>query len=227
MKTFAYAAAAALAFTAAPAMAQDWYAAQVETETGHRVGNPEAEVQLVEFISYTCPHCAHYAHDADAVMQLQYIPTGKVAVEVRPFIRNPVDLAASLLAGCGDADKFFGNHRAILSRQEVWLQKAMDASPAQTARWGSGSLGSRMRAISSDLGFYDIMESRGYSISEADACLSDETAAQSIIGTTQDAADRLGVPGTPSFALNGSLLQGVHTWPAVKASLDKALTPED
>lgn len=223
MKTLAYAAAAALAAIASPAAAQDWNAAQAETATGHRMGNPEAELQLVEFISYTCPHCAHYTRTADAMLQLQYIPTGRVAVEVRPFIRNPVDMAATLLATCGEPDKFFDNHRALLARQDAWLAVAAEASPAQTARWRGDDFGASMRAVADDLGFYEIMEQRGYSITEADACLSDREQAVAIYSQFRADQERWEIPGTPSFVLNGELLEGVHSWQSVQATLDAGL----
>lgn len=227
MKTFAYAAAAALALATAPAVAQDWNATQVETEAGHLLGNPEAEVKLIEFISYTCGHCANYTHDADAVLQLQYIPTGRVNVEVRPFIRNRVDMAVALLAQCGPDNRFFVNHRTLLARQESWLEKATQTTPAQRARWESGSFGSQMRAIASDLGLYAIMEQRGYTISEMDACLTDMEQASAIMDSSRADRERWDIPGTPSFALNGQMLDGIHTWPQVQAALDNALTTQD
>ena len=38
-----------------------WHAEVERTERGFRIGNPDAEASLIEFISYTCGHCATFA----------------------------------------------------------------------------------------------------------------------------------------------------------------------
>ena len=65
--------AAALAGIALLASAQtnrNWNTVIVEVDGAHRIGNPEAKVQLVEFISYTCPHCAEFAREGESALQL-------------------------------------------------------------------------------------------------------------------------------------------------------------
>ena len=81
----------------------------------------------------------------------------------------------------------------------------------------------RRRAIASDLKFYDIMLGRGYDRPALDRCLSDETLARRI--AEQSAADSTewGVRGTPSFAIDGTLLAGTSTWPVLRMQLDARL----
>lgn len=205
----------------ASAQAQNWNIEYAQTGKGHRVGNPEAPAQLIEFVSYTCPHCADYAHQSDAPLRAGYIHEGRAAVEVRFVIRNIVDLAATLVTQCGADDQFFANHRAMLLSHETWMARANSATSAQTARWGSGNIASRMRAIAGDLDFYELMEPRGYSIAELDQCLSDEDQARQIAEQAVANSAEFDVPGTPSFVLNGTLLEGVHSWPALKLALDE------
>ncbi|MGB3794991.1 MAG: thioredoxin domain-containing protein [Alteraurantiacibacter sp.] len=197
---------------AAPAAAQNWNAEIVDTGKGHRIGNPDAPLQLVEFISYTCPHCAHFDAEAEAELRYHYVHEGYAAVEVRHMIRNPIDLAAALLTECGAPSRFFDNHKAMLATQEDWMARAQDLTQAQMARWQAGTLTARMRAIASDLQFDDLMESRGYSASEITACLGDDARAQAIAETSETNVAEFDVPGTPSFVLDGKLLEGVHTW---------------
>ncbi len=210
------------AFSTAPAAAQNWNLEVEETATGYRVGDPEAPLQLIEFVSYTCSHCADFERDAEAELRYFYVHEGHAALEVRPFIRNPIDVAATLAAQCGDDSKFFGNHSAILHAQDNWLPIAQEISAAQQARWNSGAVSSRMRAIASDLDFYELMERRGYSMSQLDVCLSDETRARAITDASATNIAEFNVPGTPSFALNGTLLDGVHSWPALQQALSAA-----
>ena len=220
MKTFAYAAAAALALATAPAMAQDWNATQVPTESGWRVGNPDADLQLVEFISPTCGHCLNFFFQSEGAMQVAYVPTGRVAVEVRPWLRNETDEAMYLLARCGGDDKFFGNFRAILSRARDWWPLYTGASASQRQRWTSGSFNNRMRAVASDLNLYPIMEARGYSRAQADTCLADEAAVTALKASRDADIEQYNLPGTPSFLVNGEFLDGVHSWETLRTVLD-------
>jgi protein-disulfide isomerase len=202
--------------------AQNWDTTAERTEQGHRLGNPAAATSMIAFVSYSCSHCAHFEQEADAPIRLAYIQTGKLKMEVRHVLRNPLDLAAALVAECGSEEKFWGNHRAIIRAQEDWLQVAVNASPAQQQRWTSGPLGARMRAIASDLDFYELMEPRGYTVAQLDQCLNDEAALQNLIERAQADDAQFDIPGTPSFAINGELLPNVHSWAALSPILARA-----
>ena len=99
---------AMLAIAAAPVASNP----VVEIEGAHRLGNAEADTRLTEFVSYTCIHCANFEKEAEGALKLIFVRSGKVSVEVRHIVRDPVDLTATLLARCGPADKFFANHTA-------------------------------------------------------------------------------------------------------------------
>lgn len=219
MKRWLAAALVALATPMAPATAQNWNAEIVQTDQGYRVGDASAPLQIIEFISYTCPHCATFARESEAELRYHYVHEGYAAVEVRHMIRNPIDIAAALLTECGDPSRFFDNHRAVLATQDDWMATAQGLSEAQFARWQSGDFPSRMRAIASDLELDDLMEQRGYSTSEITACLNDTARAEQIVTLSESNVAEYSVPGTPSFVLNGSLLNQVHTWEALRPIL--------
>ena len=220
------AAALAAAAVLATGNAGNWNLTVEEDGSHYIIGNPEAKVELIEFVSYTCPHCAHFSVDGDGALQLAYVGTGKVRREIRHIIRDPIDLTAALLTRCGDRQKFQRNHHAIMLAQETWLPLAAKASPAQQARWMQGTPHSRFRAIAADLGFEDIMERRGYERTEIDRCLADETAARALIAESNASFEEFGITGTPSFVLNGELLEDVHSWPALQPKLDEAFLPK-
>jgi protein-disulfide isomerase len=215
---------AAALLAAAPlamaATAHNWLATTAVTPGGHRIGNPAAATRLIELVSYTCPHCGHFFKEADGTIKLAYIQPGKLSVEVHHIIRDPVDLTVSVLAECGDPKKFFGNHDMFFSRQEQWLAKAQGLTRAQQQRWYEGPLPQRLRAIAGDFGFYDMMESRGYSRAQADACLNDEKKANALLAQSKADGDKFGAKGTPTFVLNGKTLD-VYTWD----ELQKLLSP--
>ena len=197
----------------------NWGSVVTEINGGHLIGNPDAEGRLVEFMSYTCSHCANFARTGDGAIKLLYVPTGKVSFEIRHLIRDPIDLTAALAAHCGEPIKFPGNHEALILKHGEWMAKARVATQAQMARWQFGSFGSRAQAIASDLDFYEIMESRGYGRSELDKCLTDTDKASAIAEQSQADVQKFGLRGTPTFIMKGEVLDA-HDWPSLQPHLD-------
>lgn len=197
----------------------NWGTVISETDGGHRIGNPNAEAKLVEYMSYTCSHCAHFAQTGEGAIKLLYVPTGKVSYEVRHLIRDQIDLTAALAVRCGEPSKFFGNHQALNFKFDEWMAVASKATPAQQARWNFGTFPSRAQAIASDLGFYEIMEGRGYSRAQLDSCLTDFDEAKAIANRSNADIDRLGLRGTPTFFMSGKELDA-HNWQGLQPVLD-------
>jgi protein-disulfide isomerase len=199
---------------------RDWENLAGATPQGNPVlGNLAAPVRLVEFISYTCGHCAHYDAEAKAPLRSGLVRQGRVAVEVRPFFRGPIDITASLLALCGPDQRFFANHDAILASQSQWLKQP--SNPDFQARWSNPDFGARMKAMAEDLGLYRIMLAQGYQPAELDLCLADQALANRLGEETDKAISETGVTGTPSFLINGKL-QTVHGWDELRPLLEAA-----
>jgi len=215
---------AAALLAAAPltiaATAHNWLATAVVTPGGHRMGNPAAPTKLMEFVSYTCPHCGHFFKEADGPIKIALVQPGKVSVEIHHVIRDPVDYAAVVLAECGDPKKFFGNHDMFFSQQDKWLGKIEATNKAQQQRWYTGAVPQRMRAIASDAGFYDMMETRGYTRSQVDACINDGKKVDALLQQSQADNEKYGVKFTPTFVVNGKTLD-IYAWD----DLQKVLAP--
>lgn len=204
----------ALPGQAAPAR-QPWDRVVGDAQGMPVLGNPAAPLRVVEFVSYSCPHCMSFHLEADGQLQPEFVRTGKASLEVRPFFRNGYDVMATLLALCGSRQRFFDNHNAILRGQNQWLR---GPEGAEQNRWSSGSFGSQMKAMASDLGLYRMMVKRGYKPAELDRCLADKPLADRLGKQTQDAMTKFAVPGTPAFLINGEL-HNENTWPGLRALL--------
>lgn len=209
-------AAAALLLTGA---APNWLTTVSLSGTAHQIGNPAAKVKLTEYVSYTCPHCAAFNREAEGAIQLGYVATGKINLEIRHLIRDPVDLTVGLLAHCGPAAKFPQNHTAFLTGQAGWIGPMSGATAAQRQRWTAPGAAGR-RAIATDFGLYRIMERRGYARAEVDHCLADEATVRQMAEASDKDWKRPGVDGTPAFAINGLVMPGTHTWQALSRQLD-------
>ena len=114
---------AALALTlSASAAAPNWQTRVTRTADGaFLVGNPNARVKLVEYMSYTCPHCAAFSRESAAVLRGQMIKSGTVSLEERNLVRDQLDLAAALLARCAGPAGFDKLSTAFFAQQDTWL----------------------------------------------------------------------------------------------------------
>jgi protein-disulfide isomerase len=189
----------------------NWQAVIARTERGHMIGNPKAESRMIEFVSYTCPHCASFTDEGEPGLELVLISPGKMSLEVRPVIRNPIDLAVSLLAACGDVAKFKDRHRMLMNSQGQWLEKARQAPRSQLEVWFRGDSSARLN-MASALGLSDMLAKAGMARTTMNACLTDDSAAAKLLADGDADRAEFAFPGTPSFALDGKLIENVSDW---------------
>jgi protein-disulfide isomerase len=215
----------ALALTALPASSEGQtrrpalvVATTLTPDGGYRMGSATARVRLVEYVSYTCPHCATYDAQSRDPMLTSYVRGGQTSVEVRPMVRDILDLAAATVARCGLPARFFDRHHALMARQSAMFA----AAESTQAGWAAVPGPQRLARIAQDTGLIDAVLPLGVTRAQANACLADQTAIQRIISITE-AGSALGIQGTPSFLINGQLQQGAHSWDAVRTRLDAAL----
>ena len=190
-------AAATLLLTAAAPKSIGWNNTVAQTAAGgHLIGNPDAAVKLVEYVSYTCSDCASFMIQSDAALQIGYVSSGKLSIEVRHLVQGPVDLAAAMLANCGPPAKFALNHSALMRSQNRWRVTFERARTAQKQRWTAGALLSRGRAIADDMGFYAVMASRGYDRSAVDGLIMPAASMRAVSAhiASLDMAGRAAVP---------------------------------
>jgi protein-disulfide isomerase len=202
----------------------DW--AQVVSETpdgGFLMGNPDAPVKVVEFASMTCGHCASFAEEGIPALTDKYIKTGQVSLELRNFVRDPADLAASLLARCGGATPFFKLTDQIFAAQEEWIGKLQQMTPAQQQQLQSATPGQAVGAMAQQAGLVDFVRLRGIPTEKAQACLADQAALQKLVDMNQKATSTYQIPGTPAFLINGELAQNTADWATLEPKIREAL----
>lgn len=225
LATAAFATVAALALMGAtkparPAGGANWAATSTVTPEGHHVlGNPKAPLRLVQYVSYTCPHCSAFEVESEGQLKLGMVGPGKGAVEVRNFVRDPVDVTVALITNCVPANRFFSVHTAFMRAQPQWIGPLSNSTATQRQRWTTGPFATRTRAIASDFKFYQFMAARGLDRPAMDRCLANEQLANKLAQQTNDAVDKLGVTGTPSFMIDGVLLAGTHSWDTLRPQI--------
>ena len=200
------------------AAAADWSRTVVATpEGGFRMGNPNARVKLVEYGSLTCGHCAAFARQGMAPLVGGYVKSGKVSYEYRNFILNGLDVAATLVARCGGAARFFPVADKLYATQPQWMGRLSAMTAAQKAQLNALPENQRLGRLAETVGLTGLAAQHGIAPAAAKRCLADQ-AALDRLARMAEAAGAQGVQGTPTFFLNGSNI-GTHTWATLEPIL--------
>lgn len=213
--------------TAAPVAAPnngDWSTVITKTaEGGFVMGNPNAKVKLVEFASMTCPHCAEFEETGAKPLVDNYVKKGLVSWELRNFVRDPYDMTATLIARCGGEANFFGMTRTLFADQENWIGKIQAADPAQMQALQSMTPAQQFSTIADIAGLKQFAAMRGVPRGKADQCLANEAEVNQLVQMNSDAASSYNIPGTPSFLINGTLVENAAAWQQLEPKIKEAL----
>lgn len=178
----------------------DWLATITRTPAGaYLLGNPSAKVRIVEYLSYTCTHCAEFDAEGGQPLRATYIATGRVSLEVRHALRDPFDTAAAMLARC-DPGRFFAVSHAIFARQPVWLQRAAGyTAPVPPPPTDAAALAGIARFAGLDA----IAAEQGLPPARQGACLASRPELDRLGAMRQEAWTTRAIGGTPAFFING------------------------
>ena len=147
------------------------------------LGNPDADVTVIEYASFTCPHCANFNATVYKQLKADYIDTGKINFIHREVYFDRYGLWAGLVARCGGEMRYFGLADAIYKTQKEWL------------------------ASGTPIGISDALKklgrTAGMSNEQLDACLQDAGKAEALYALYQQQSKADDVTGTPTFIING------------------------
>lgn len=148
------------------------------------LGDPNAPVTVIEYASYTCPHCANFHAGPFKDLRADYIDTGKVHFIYREVYFDRPGLWAGLVARCAGPDRFFGIVDELYRQQAQWSRQESAAGIAQELRRIGLTAGIEADAL--------------------EACLSNAELAQAMVAVYEDNAEEHGIRSTPSFVINGT-----------------------
>lgn len=208
-----------------PPAGGDWSQVVAATPAGgFMMGNPNATVKLVEFGSMTCPHCREFDESGMQPLVDKYVKTGRVSFEFRNYVRDPFDLAGALIARCNGPKGFFPLTRAMFKDQPNWIAKLQTVPPEQQQALATLPPSRQFVEIAKLAGFQQWAAQRGLPSAKSTACLSNEAEVNRLVQMTSDVNSQFPqFPGTPSFTLNGELLDKAGTWPLLEPKLREAL----
>ena len=202
----------------------DWTKMVVRTpEGGFLMGNPKADVKLIEFGSMTCPHCAEFEEKGGEPLISNYVKSGRVAYEFRNYVRDPFDLAGSLITRCNGAKGFFPLTRAMYKDQPNWIARLQTVPPEQQQALANLPVNRQFVEIAKLAGFQQWAAMRGVPSAKANACLSNEAEVNRLVQMNSDATTQFpDFAGTPTFIVNGETVKGA-TWDLLEPELRKAV----
>ena len=151
------------------------------------LGDPEAPVKIVEYASFTCPHCAAFHESSWERLKKEYIDTGKVYFIFRDVYFDRYGLWASMAARCGGAEAFYPLAGEYLLKQKAWTGVPQEQIGAEILKIA------RLNGLPKD---------------QLEACMTDQDYARQLIETYQANAAKDGVTATPTFFINGEKFTG-------------------
>jgi protein-disulfide isomerase len=166
------------------------------------LGNPKAKVQVIEYASLSCPHCAHFNETIFAPFKAKWVDTGKVRYTLKEMLTPPQQVAAAgfLMARCAGPAKYF---------------KVVDEVFRSQPRWENG----KIKAV-----FLEIGAVNGLNEAQFNACLTDEKGQDALNARAQRAAQVDGVNSTPTLFINGKQIDPLPQSPAeMDAAIEAAL----
>lgn len=187
----------------------------------HILGNPAATVRLTEYVSYTCPHCKDFVEESQATLR-RHIASGRVSLEVRHLVLSAPDIGMTVAAQCGSPGRFFSRHESLFALQPSVLQRASSISEQRAAEIVALPTLQRIRALATDSGVIQWMRGRGFTPAQIDRCFADQAVVDRIEAMRRNALNS-GINGTPTFTINGQVVDGAHSWAALQPRLDAAL----
>ena len=164
------------------------------------LGRAGAPVTIVEYASFTCPHCAQFHADILPDLKKAYIDTGKARLVFRDFPLDRSAFAASVVARCAAAGRYFGIVDLLFREQPRW---ASARDPMAALR--------RLATLA------------GISKKKLDACLRDEKIQNAVLQQRLTASQKFNVTSTPTLIVNRAKYHGGLTLEQFRAVIDRAL----
>jgi protein-disulfide isomerase len=169
------------------------------------IGDVNALVTIVEYMSMSCTHCAHFHQTVMPDLTKEFITPGKVKLIVRHFPLNEPAMRGAMVVECTaqgglDRTKFI---KVLLDMQEKW-------------------------AFTEDFlkNLKQISLVGGLDSAAFDSCVADKDLEARILASRKEAEEKLKVDSTPAFYINGVKFEGDRTIEGFRKGISAAEKPQ-
>jgi protein-disulfide isomerase len=167
------------------------------------IGNKDAKIEIHEYSSLTCPHCASFHKQTLPSLKTDYINTGKVKLILHDFPLNRQALAANLLLKCLEPQPRYELLELLFDQQEQW---AFDSEFTDKLKQYAALIG-----IPND---------------KADECMNDTNQERNILISMKNASEKYNISSTPSFIIlpNEKMISGAAAYGSFSTEIEKRLS---
>jgi protein-disulfide isomerase len=173
------------------------------TEDDFVVGDKNAPVTIIEYASLSCSHCANFHNNTLEDLIKEYVDTGKARIVFRDFPFNYPALLGSMVLRCIPEDVRYDYMNALFQLQQKWVVRENAKSTQE---------------------LYKIMQSGGMTKEEFETCTNNVELENTILQALIAAQNEFNIQSTPSFLINGNLVEGNKSIKEFRQIIDKILS---
>jgi protein-disulfide isomerase len=149
------------------------------------LGDPNAPIEIIEYSSMTCPHCAAFHVNTLPELKAQYLDTGRAKLVFREFPLDRVALGVSVIARCMGEERFFDFIDVMFRTQEQWSRS-------------DDPIGEIKK----------IVRMGGQDPDMVDACLEDQALIDGVLAVRLAGGEQYDISSTPTFIVDGENVPG-------------------
>ena len=169
------------------------------------LGNKDASITIIEYASMSCSHCADFHINTLPQLIEKYVDTGKIKIVFRDFPFNYPALLGSMVVRCIPKDARYEYTQALYKLQHKWVNRE-NAKTTQE--------------------LYKIMQSGGMTKEEFNNCINNVDLEKDILQSLMDVQSEFDIKSTPSFLINGLLVEGNKSFKDFRKIIDRLILEE-
>ena len=151
------------------------------------IGDENAPITIIEYASLSCSHCADFHVNTLPELIKEFVGTGKAKIVFRDFPFNYPALLGSMVLRCVPDNIRYQYSNALYQLQSKWVVRE-NAKTKQE--------------------LYKIMQSGGMTKENFNNCIENTELENEILKEVMNAQSEFNIKSTPSFIINGILLEG-------------------
>ena len=172
----------------------------IEALQEKKIGTGSAQIQMLEFASLTCGHCAKFHNEVFPKIKTEFIDTGKIDFVYKDFPLDKFALKASVIARCSGNERFFNFLKVLYSKQKDWTRSSDPfKSLLKIAKFG------------------------GLKNDEIKVCVGNKSIEDGILKQRLESTKKFDIKATPTIYLNNKKYEGDLTYEALKLKIDSLL----
>lgn len=180
------------------------------------LGNKDAKVVIIEFGDYQCPFCVKFGKETFPQIKKEYVDTGKAKIVYRDLaFLGPESKDTAMASLCArEQGKFWEYHEKLINVEYKEVEQAF-AGKIKTNEHNGNLNRDLFKRLAGEVGanvdsFLSCYDSKKYESELTEHYAS----AQTVLG------ERV---STPSFTINGKVIQGAQPFANFKTAIDEAL----